>query len=435
MSSEDQIGSSRFTFLNTNESKLSQPASKRMRAHITKANFAKRRQRLGKDNIKQKSKGKPTTRSQDIHVSQTTPKTTQALTIINTPSLSDISNLLISNRDIKAFHELQELIFLQGRHGPDSPSEAAWFNLVASEPVLLEASMAVAVRQWSPDELCQLKADNHSSNAVNILTQVITSTQARTDGVLAAILTMALGASLAGDEVAWRVHINGLCRIVQDRGSHGRYAVPSMLIDLVIEDCINSIFGFPRVYHESIIHSLTWWDDARILKIPTICAQVIQLRKIIDSHHHYHFDSPFIAKEIEEPLAILHYEARDLRDDKNSQIDSVGRTIELILYLLWPTHSSAYLTLLAGQLKDAICRYPVKRCVVMDLTSFQLIIGVLAAEEGSDTRRWFIDKISMAVRFMQRRGWERPLDMLETRFLSGIGLMGQIRSLWQELQA
>ncbi|KAJ5272407.1 hypothetical protein N7478_007532 [Penicillium angulare] len=417
MSSADE-SSTGFTFLNTNESKLSQPASKRMRAHITKANFAKRRQRLSKDAIQQNPTRKPTTLPEDEP--ETRKRKSQTLATHNNPSLSDISNLLISNRDIKAFHELQELVFLQGRHGPDTPSEAAWFNLVASEPALLEASMAVAVRQWSPDELCQLKADRHSSNAVKILTQVITSTQARTDGVLAAILTMALGASLASDDIAWKVHINGLCRIVQDRGSFGRYAVP--------------IFGFPRVYHESIIHSLSWWHDARILKIPTICDRVIQLRKLIDSHHQYHFDDTFVAREIEEPLAKLHYEARDLRDENNSQIDSVGRTIELILYLLWPSQSAAHLTLLAEELKGAICRYPFKRCVVMDLTSFQLMIGALAADKGSDTRMWFMDKISMAVQFMQVRGWERPLEILERRSLLEAGLMDRFRGVWQELQ-
>jgi len=104
---------------------------------------------------------------------------------------------------------------------------------------------------------------------------------------------MAIGASLAGDKAAWRIHIDGLSRIVQDRGSRGGSAVPALLVNLIIEDCINNIFDFPRVYHESIIQSLS---------------------------------------------------------------DSVCRTIEVILYLLWPSHSAAHLTLLAGELKDAICR-------------------------------------------------------------------------------
>lgn len=124
---------------------------------------------------------------------------------------------------------------LECRHRPDSPSEEAWFNLIASEPALIEASMSVAVRQWSPDDLCQLKADHHLSNAVSLVKNQITSTQSCTDGVLGAVITMALGASLAGDTITWKIHIDGLSRIVQYRGSGGRYAVPLFLIDLVTE--------------------------------------------------------------------------------------------------------------------------------------------------------------------------------------------------------
>lgn len=133
-------------------------------------------------------------------------------------------------------------------------------------------------------------------------------------------------------------------------------------------------------------------------------------------------------------MANLHYEARHLRDNDNSQIDAVGRTIELILYLLWPPQSAAHLTLLAGELKDSICRYPFKRCVIMDLTSFQLMVGVLAAEKGSSTRKWFMDKLFMAMQCMQLRGWQRPFDLLESRLVSEVGLIDQFRGICQELQ-
>jgi len=70
----------------------------------------------------------------------------------------------------------------------------------------------------------------------------------------------------------------------------------------------------------------------------------------------------------------------------------------------------------------------------MDLTSFQLLIGVLAAEKGSSARKWFMDKLSMAVQCMQLRGWRRPLDLLESRFVSKTGLMDQFHGICQELQ-
>lgn len=95
--------------------------------------------------------------------------------------------------------------------------------------------MAVAVQQWSPDNSWQSKADHHSYKAVNLIKQRITSTRTRTDGVLGAVITMAFGASLAHDELAWNIHIDGLAHIIQDRESRNLHTVPSWFIDLIVQ--------------------------------------------------------------------------------------------------------------------------------------------------------------------------------------------------------
>jgi hypothetical protein len=159
------------------------------------------------------------------------------------------------------------------------------------------------------------------------------------------------------------------------------------------------------------------------------------LRKVIDSLQVSSLNSISVALEIEEPLARLHYEARNLRATDNPHIDAAARSIELVLYLLWPTQSAAHLTLLAGELKEVICRFPIRGCIYMDLTSFQLLIGAIAADTASPVRAWFVDRISKAVKWMQRHGWHDPLSVAETVIGAELddGLVGQIKALWREI--
>lgn len=101
--------------------------------------------------------------------------------------------------------------------------------------MLTEASLAVAVRHWSPDNAWQLKACRHSYAAVHLIKQRITSTGTRTDGVLGAVTTLAFGATLEQDDVAWNVHIIGLAHMIKDRKSRAMTPPPSWMTDLVVQ--------------------------------------------------------------------------------------------------------------------------------------------------------------------------------------------------------
>lgn len=199
-------------------------------------------------------------------------------------------------------------------------------------------------------------------------------------------------------------------------------------------DSVNAIFNFPRLYHERIIEALIDYDDQRMPRVKGICDSVIQLQKMIDSHHQHQFNATLVAREIEEPLAQLHYKVRALRAIDDVYVQATARAIELVLYLLWPSKSGAYLTLLAGELKETICRFPIKGCSYMNLTSFPLMIGAIAADEDSLPRAWFVDRLAREVRAMQLRGWSRPLSLLQNKYNnSKSSLMGRFKSLWHEL--
>ncbi|KAF7518419.1 hypothetical protein PCG10_000443 [Penicillium crustosum] len=374
-----------FIFLNATGSSLSPPAAKRMRAHITKTNFAKRRQHAHLTGSEQKEQRKH--QSQQLKESEK-PKSNQLTTSL--PPKSTSSELA---RDATA-----------------------------------------SVRHWSPDNAWQLKACRHSYAAVHLIKQRITSTGTRTDGVLGAVTTLAFGATLEQDDVAWNVHIIGLAHMIKDRKYRAMTPPPSWMTDLVVQDSVNAIFNFPRLYHERILEAMIDYNDQRILRLKGICDSVIQLQKMIDSHHQHQFDATLVAREIEEPLAQLHYKVRALRAIDDVYVQATARAIELVLYLLWPSKSGAYLTLLAEELKEAICRFPIKGCSYMNLTSFPLMIGAIAADENSLARAWFVDRLAREVRAMQLRGWNRPLSLLQNKYYNtNTSLMGRFKSLWHEL--
>lgn len=95
--------------------------------------------------------------------------------------------------------------------------------------------MAVAVRHWSPEDSWQSQADLHTLIAVSLLKERIASITTRPDAVLGADITMVFGAALACDDIAWKIHIEGLVQIINDRESKDPLGLPSWLIDLIVQ--------------------------------------------------------------------------------------------------------------------------------------------------------------------------------------------------------
>lgn len=134
------------------------------------------------------------------------------------------------------------LAFPDGKYSPVSPKEAPWFNLIASEPVLAEASMAVALRQQSPSFSYQLQAETHALNAIGLIQQRIMSSRTATDDILGAVATMAVGAVLTRDNFAWNAHIHGLASLVKYRLSSSSETVPSWFRDLIVQSVLSGSF-------------------------------------------------------------------------------------------------------------------------------------------------------------------------------------------------
>lgn len=137
-------------------------------------------------------------------------------------------------RLLKTVSTYWSLAFLDDRGFPRNPSEVAWFGLFISEPALIEASMAICERHWYPDTLYKWRSEIHRNAAFNIVIERIQSRQAQTDGVLGAVLTMAFGERLVGNDLAWNVHIDGLAQIIKDRHSRGIFVLPPWFSSLLV---------------------------------------------------------------------------------------------------------------------------------------------------------------------------------------------------------
>jgi hypothetical protein len=165
----------------------------------------------------------------------------------------------------------------------------------------------------------------------------------------------------------------------------------------------------------------------RLRQVAEISEGIITLRRSISMYHMGHIDPQVIAKDIEEPLARLRQSTQKLRrSKKNKYVYATALTLELILCLLWPSESEPdYTHNLAEELQRTTSQFPKMPCPYMDLTSCQFIIGAVAAETGTSTKMWFIDKLTSAARAMQDRGWsDEPFEILKRMLGADDSLMG-----------
>ncbi|KAL6400917.1 hypothetical protein AUP68_16635 [Ilyonectria robusta] len=102
-------------------------------------------------------------------------------------------SLPLTNKTV--LHEFRPLIFPAGTGSPGSRNEAQWIGLFMAEPALLEASMVIGLRNRPglQSSSCSDVADQHAVRAIHILNKRLSTTSTGlTDGVLAAVFTLAL---------------------------------------------------------------------------------------------------------------------------------------------------------------------------------------------------------------------------------------------------
>lgn len=194
------------------------------------------------------------------------------------------------------------------------------------------------------------------------------------------------------------------------------------------------MFNFPLAYHEKIIHAIRAYGSIPVCRVADISERVIQLRNSIDVYRKSAPNLGDSARHIETTWQDLLRQARALRSSTNPFVQVTSRALELLLRLSWSSRPAAEdLTLLAGELRAAISQLPMRPCMFMDLTSSQLMLGAIAAAEGSEVRAWFVARLRRAVSTLRDRGWPRPLEIIERGFVTDVPLVDEFRTLWREL--
>ncbi|KAI0147043.1 hypothetical protein GGR57DRAFT_264519 [Xylariaceae sp. FL1272] len=414
-----------FTFVTTvGTSGLSHVAAKQVKSHVTKSNFAKRRARLGKT---EKVLHRPTGRGQEGPSIQRGSEHTTEISCRLTRE--DGVSQRVSSK--------WSLLFLDGSSYPNSSDEAAWISLLISEPALVESSMAIGFRHWSPDRYYQEIACEYSSKATETIIHRIGAGRGATDAVLASVLTMAFGERLLGNEAAWGIHINGAVELLYERKAQGGFVLSSWVEDLLARDIINDLFGFPRFYHKKLIDATNASDDAQnssLIRIATLCEKLTDWILATETSQASAQSSDFIWQRVIHPMQEMIHEAEAIRSQGRPTLQASCITIQLIIYLSWNCPSGGIdLTTVADELKEALCATQFRPCCYCDLTSCDFMIGALAAREGSATRAWFIKRLQKPWEIVKSRGCDDILGMLERNMGSKTELAKRFRSLWAEL--
>ncbi|KAI0448233.1 hypothetical protein F5B21DRAFT_498247 [Xylaria acuta] len=423
-----------FTFVTAvGTAGLSETAAKQMRSHVTKSNFAKRRARVA--GTRKEATNKPSYQLSPEKPTQGIVTTGSRSAASETPSQQtrgDGYTRICSYLSMK-----WSLLFLDGSEYPRTASEAAWISLLISEPALVESSMAVGLRHWSSDRDYQQIACNFSSKATETIIQRIGSGRGTSDAVLAAVLTLAFGERLVHNDLAWNIHIDGAVQLVYERISRGSPALPCWFEDLLIKDIINDVFGLPRFYHKKFVNAARTAHDGQyssLIRMVDLRENLARWMQGIHASRKHPQKSDFIMEHIMQPMHDIISQARAIGADGSPASQASCIAIQLIIYLLWSSLPGAInLTAVASELKEAICATQFRPCCYSDLTSCELMIGAIAADEGSPTRAWFMDRLKSAWRTVKSRGCNDAMDILERNTILETSLQGQFKSLWMEL--
>ncbi|KAJ6445335.1 dihydrolipoamide succinyltransferase [Purpureocillium lavendulum] len=231
-----------LTFVNlTDAPALDASGSRRMRAHVTKTNFAKRRQRIAKQ---------AQVAAEILQPERKQTKAERRSTGLTAPPRLDAAPLILArptdpSRAIQfLLRKYRALVFPSYPSYRGTAVEGQWSALLISEPALLEASLAIAVRH-QPGSSTQ-DAAWHAYRSVGLINTRLNAVPLDlSDGVIAAVFTLAY----SENEAARSAHIHGLARMIKVRRSAGPTTIASWFVEFLlyasISEAVSSSWDHP----------------------------------------------------------------------------------------------------------------------------------------------------------------------------------------------
>ncbi|VUC29369.1 unnamed protein product [Clonostachys rosea] len=439
-------GGAGFTFVHTSGApELSKPAAKLMRGHVTKVNFAKRRQSnnptgkktAGNDrsNGGRKSEpGKDATAEVARRLAPVLRDGQDKLDVVSRPHPSSMPGLPCHEELVSRYMSLA----YSGEDtvtNPPNQTEAMWHSYFEAEPALVDAALAIAFRKWQPDPTCaNWTAEMYSHRAISQLIRRMESPGVPPENILAVVTTMLFSARLAADDAMWEMHGKGVVGILTQRCGQARLP---WFNNLLLLDSMNYVFNFPRMFYSPVIPVLAQRNPEMQLVLQFLDG-LIDLRTLIASHRSpqpRHADSA----DIEERASRLRTDAGALRFHETPCIQIATRAGELLLELMWPStlqsEDKEKTTTLAEEIRILIQEQAFRTCIYNDLTSCTFMLGAIGARRGSPTRSWFVEASKKSARQLKAFGWVEPIRMLEPWLATDMFLMDEIRGFMDEVAA
>ncbi|KAF5602778.1 hypothetical protein FPCIR_1741 [Fusarium pseudocircinatum] len=422
-----------FTFVNvSNAPGLGPKEAKQMRGHITKTNFAKRRQRLGLQKKKAKTAQSSSPSSALITLDQRLlphelkPVAQSFLSRMVEPAYSPVEYLL---------GEYRALIFPAGLGSPGSNREADWIALLHSEPALVEASMAIAIRH-SP-RLQRTQGVHESSvrkgRAIKMINERLDTPLGLTDGVLSAVFTLTFAELLESDVEARDVHIQGLAQMIKVRRSLGNTDIPSWFGDFILYDSIGHTILSASYSNLPLVNALRNEEDPKQMDVAAIRSDIDDLRQLIDKYHASSTLKQDKAAIIRYEVHCLQLKVDTLLGSQEHYIRSLHDSLQLFLSLLWPIEGRRLLDIKAENLKYALLQPHIRLCSSMQLLVWQLFVGAAAAEPASEVRYWYIIRLREVVSSMRIGGQDVAMETLATVFAPDAQLLKKFKTVWEEV--
>lgn len=180
-------------------------------------------------------------------------------------------------------------------------------------------------------------------------------------------------------------------------------------------DTINYVFGFPRIYHQSVIDQVRHGDDTSLTTMVSLTHNLKRWRKVSQSRPSWKSRKPPL--EAEEAWVKLFVTARLLQLHGKPHVLPAAKSVEVILRLHASCNTGARVGLneAASELKELLSQWPVRICPTLDLTSFQMWLGAVTSDRGSEAREWFVNTLRKAADETQQQ-WVPGLGLLEKEF-------------------
>ncbi|KAM6509985.1 hypothetical protein FALCPG4_017618 [Fusarium falciforme] len=431
-----------LTFLNTSDAPgLGVVETKQMRAHITKTNFARRRQRLAKE---RRQKNLQEIHERDLVAQPEKPMSGNEATpqVPTAPSLDPGSDMLLSTRSRDPhnsisylLYEFRPIVFPAGYGYPGSERETVWVDQLLAEPALIEASMAIGLkytpRRRSP--WTSREADIRKCMAISMINKRLDTAAGLSDGMLGAVFTLAFAERLASDERALDVHIQGLAQMIRLRRAAGITRVPSWFSDFLIYDSIGQAITSTNGSHEKLMQALRNEDNPTSLDVSRITSGISQLRKALDEFNATKVPSKNEILNIEHQVDCLQLEVEVVLGSDDHYIRTLRFALQLFLLLSWLSRPDTDFGVLAEELRQSLAQPHIRLCSSVEPTIWQFFVGAVAAEKSVETRTWYIDRLQRVFDSMQVTKWTEVVQLLDRTFMPDMGLLERFKLVWQEI--